>query len=146
MRRIGLLAALGMALSCGPMDGADEQAAQLPFLIFSDARNNLTTDPGDTLVKIHYPVDCSSRTLAVSGLHLEIVAQGCHYSNAWNLSYALTIDRNRDGRFGPGDEVTVSEQGRGDFDPNRAGAYRVRLFYGNCDPPQLLAIGDWHAE
>ena len=130
-----------LAVGCGPLP--EDEGAPLCLALF-DAAEPLTAGDDDRLFHLHYRADFGP-ALLVSGLHASIEAQQIYRSNVWNLRYELTRDLDGDGRFGPGDVVTVSERGHDVFGPRETGTYRVSLYDGDTVTGCLLTRTEWQA-
>lgn len=142
MRTIVLVASM-LVLACGPAQEDEVEATDFPLEI-SDATPKLTDEEGDVLFEIRFPGEVQDGpTSAVSGLYVEVQSQHLVHGGPFSYAFQLAADVNGDGRFGPGDVVSIREH-RNAFLSRDVGTYRVTLY---CSGPGGLRLGrgEWVA-
>ncbi|HEY3446606.1 MAG TPA: hypothetical protein VGK67_09590 [Myxococcales bacterium] len=129
---------------CGP--GFEGEGQPGVSVLVKDAPAQLTGGE-EALFEIRYCADAQGESFLVSELRAELDAQGMNWHSGWDLRYELTVDANRDHRFGPGDAITVSEKDWNEFGADDAGmTYGVTLYrVSEMGRDEVLAKADWQA-
>lgn len=137
-----LLAVLAAGCELGP--GGDE-APRISVLV-KDAKADLSGGK-EALFEVYYCANSQGDSYLVSELRADTEAQGFHWHSGYDLRYELTVDANRDHRFGPGDVLTVGEKDWNEFDAEDDGmTYGVTLVHvPDSGFDEVLAKADWQA-
>jgi len=130
-----------MALTaCGP--DWDEPQITLSAIDHPDV---LTSGDADQLFTLRYVCPDNGPRYLVSDMDIEVQQHLGTWVPSYGLSLLLTVDRNRDGKFGPGDEVSVSEK-RAVLDAEDVGTYKVVISDTSEIGQPLIGEADWQAQ
>lgn len=146
MKRLLFAALLGL-VACGP-DFDDDPFApltrSLPLYVTDDPAT--LSDGKERLFALQYCANAEGPGLLVSELHTELETQGLRWRSGRSLRYELSVDADRDHRFGPGDVLTVSEGDWDEFGARDAGtAWKVRLLKDGDFGDEAVGEADWFA-
>ena len=140
--RAAVVLCVFLAFGCGPLP----EETPLIGLDVADAPYALSESGDDTLFFLRY---CEQQQdgprLRVNRLMTGVEARNIQHATIVSLRYELTTDVDGDGRFGPGDVITVSEAGRNTFDQRSAGIYKVSLFDTGGTDSCPLGMAQWDA-
>ncbi|MGC4120361.1 MAG: hypothetical protein QM765_38425 [Myxococcales bacterium] len=145
MKRVFASALLAVVLAGCQLGYDGEEQPRIGVLV-KDAKATLSGGT-ETLFEVHYCANSGGGSYLVSELRADLEKQGMTWHSGYDLRYELTVDANRDHRFGPGDVLTVSEKEWSDFDGEDVGTtWGVTLYHvPDMGFDELLAKADWQA-
>ena len=142
MRRLAVCAAV-LALAACELGEFEDWDEPLGTLLVADHTDPLTSSDTDRLLVVRYCPRSEGPSFFVSDIALELSERGLSRFPEVRLELILDVDGDR--RFGPGDEILVTEKTFNTLDEDARGTYKVQLRDTSEFPEPLIGEADWSA-